>query len=78
MPKRSPNAGLFTGYWLDMAGNRIRRIYRSEYPELYRLHRLCLESVPSVPLAADRWVRTEGGYAKLSFPGRAEFVESQV
>jgi hypothetical protein len=37
--KRGP--GLFNGYWLDMAGNKIRRIYRSEYGELYRLHRLC-------------------------------------
>jgi hypothetical protein len=33
--------GLFNGWWLDMAGNRIRRIYRNEYPELYRLHRIC-------------------------------------
>jgi hypothetical protein len=39
--KRGP--GLFTGYWLDMKGNRLRRIYRSEYGELYRLHRICRE-----------------------------------
>jgi hypothetical protein len=37
--KRGP--GLFTGYWLDMKGNRLRRIYRNEYGELYRLHRIC-------------------------------------
>jgi hypothetical protein len=33
--------GLFNGWWLDMAGRKIRRIYRNEYPELYRLHRIC-------------------------------------
>lgn len=35
------NPGLFNGYWLDMQGNKIRRIYKAEYPELYRLHRIC-------------------------------------
>lgn len=34
-------SGLFNGYWLDMQGKKIRRIYRREYPELYRLHRIC-------------------------------------
>lgn len=37
-PKRP---SLFNGYWLDMDGNQIRRIWRKEYPELYRLHRIC-------------------------------------
>jgi len=36
--RKSP--GLFNGFWLDMAGKKIRRIYRSEYGELYRLERL--------------------------------------
>ena len=38
--RRNPNAGLFNGYWLDTNGKRIRRLVRSEYPELYRLHRI--------------------------------------
>ena len=29
--------GLFNGYWLTPSGDRIRRIRRDEYPELYRL-----------------------------------------
>lgn len=29
--------GAFNGWWLDMAGRKIRRIYRNEYGELYRL-----------------------------------------
>ena len=37
--KRNPRAGLFNGYWLDMQGNRIRRIYRTSTGELYRLER---------------------------------------
>ena len=37
--KRNPRAGLFTGYWTTLDGKKIRRIYRSEYGELYRLHR---------------------------------------
>lgn len=32
MPK-----GVFNGWWTDLAGNRLRRIRRSEYAELYRL-----------------------------------------
>lgn len=35
MPK-----GAFVGWWTDLAGNRLRRIHRSEYPELYRLLKL--------------------------------------
>ncbi len=38
MKRRTP---LFNGFWTTLEGERIRRIYRSEYPELYRLHRLC-------------------------------------
>jgi hypothetical protein len=30
-------AGLFNGYWTDLAGKRQRRIRRDEYGELYRL-----------------------------------------
>jgi hypothetical protein len=37
--KRNARAGLFTGWWTDLDGTKIRRIYRSEYPELYRLHK---------------------------------------
>lgn len=32
-------AGLFNGFWLDLSGERIHRIRRDEYPELYRLWR---------------------------------------
>lgn len=35
MRKKGP--GLFHGFWLDMAGRKLRRIYHSEYGELYRL-----------------------------------------
>ena len=37
--RRPTRAGLFTGWWTDLDGKKVRRIYRSEYPELYRLHR---------------------------------------
>ena len=37
MKKKPP--GLFNGWWTDLRGNRIRRVYRSDYPELYRLWR---------------------------------------
>jgi hypothetical protein len=30
-------AGLFNGYWLTPSGEKLRRIRRDEYPELYRL-----------------------------------------
>lgn len=36
---RRPGPGLFNGWWTDLAGNKLRRIRRDEYPELYRLHR---------------------------------------
>lgn len=35
--KRHPRAGLFNGYWTDLAGKKLGRVRRSEYPELYRL-----------------------------------------
>jgi hypothetical protein len=38
--KRGP--GLFNGFWTTLDGKVIRRIYRSEYGELYRLHRICV------------------------------------
>jgi hypothetical protein len=38
---RPKGSGLFNGWWLDMAGKKLRRIRRNEYPELYRLHRVC-------------------------------------
>jgi hypothetical protein len=77
MKRRNPNAGLFGQWWLDMEGNRIRRIQRSEWPELYRLHRLCSEveaSVPECPVR--RWLPLEGGYAEISFPGVPRFIEA--
>jgi hypothetical protein len=37
--RRNPKAGLFTGWWTDLDGKRLRRIHRHEYPELYRLWR---------------------------------------
>jgi hypothetical protein len=39
MSRRSPKAGLFNGFWLDGSGEKVRRIQRAEYPELYRLWR---------------------------------------
>lgn len=36
--RRNTRQGLFCGYWLSMDGSRQRRIYRSEYAELYRLN----------------------------------------
>ena len=75
--RRSPNAGLFTGWWTDLEGKRIRRIRRNEFPELYRLHRICSEQEASAnALEAHRWLPAEGGYAKISFPGAPLFVES--
>jgi hypothetical protein len=78
MKRRNPNAGLFNGYWLNMDGTKIRRIRQNEYPELYRLHRLCSEveaSVPECPVVR-RWLPLEGGYAEISFPGVPRFVEA--
>ena len=37
--KRNPRQGLFNGFWTDLEGNRIRRIYREEYGPLYELVR---------------------------------------
>jgi hypothetical protein len=36
---RRATPGLFAGWWTDLNGKRIRRIRRSEYAALYRLHR---------------------------------------
>jgi hypothetical protein len=76
--KRNPNAGLFNGYWLNMDGTKQRRIYRSEYPELYRLHRLCSEvEASAVPTGVARWLPLEGGYAEIGFAVCApRFVEA--
>ena len=75
--RRNPKAGLFNGFWTDLEGNKIRRIYRSEYPELYRLHRLCSELESTARAAcSQRWIPTEGGYAKISFPGVPVFYEA--
>lgn len=35
MKRRNP--GLFTGWWTDLNGKRLRRVRRNEYGELYRL-----------------------------------------
>lgn len=78
MSRRRNGAGLFNGYWLNMDGTKQRRIFRSEYGELYRLHRLCLEveaSVSSPWRGERRWLPLEGGYAEISFPGIPRFVE---
>ena len=37
--KKNPRAGLFSGWWYDMDGKKLRRIRKDEYPTLYRLHR---------------------------------------
>ena len=37
---RRGSPGLFNGYWLTMAGVKIRRVRQSEYGELYRLEAL--------------------------------------
>jgi hypothetical protein len=37
--RRPVSAGLFTGFWTDLSGKRIRRIRRDEYGELYSLWR---------------------------------------
>jgi hypothetical protein len=66
-------ASLFNGFWLDAGGNRIRRIYREEYPELYRLHRLCLEVERANGHQARRWYRLDDGYALVTFPGTPRF-----
>ena len=40
MSRRPARAGLFSGWYTDIeTGERLGRIPRSAYPELYRLHR---------------------------------------
>jgi hypothetical protein len=43
LSRKPQRSGLFNGWWLDMQGRRVERIKRDEYPELYRLHRICAE-----------------------------------
>lgn len=75
---KSKRPSLFNGYWHDMEGNKIRRIWRKEYGELYRLHRLCVEyekqdvaggggvdsSVHGLPLSERNPFHEEGGLAR--------------
>lgn len=75
--KRPPNKGLFTGYWKDMSGKRIRRIYRSEYPEIYRLHRLCKEVEAATPSPTTAVYRVPQGWVRTSFPGVPTFHPDQ-
>jgi phospholipase/lecithinase/hemolysin len=37
--KRNRRNGLFSGFWLDMGGKRIRAIRQDEYGMLYHLYR---------------------------------------
>ena len=67
--RRKPNQGLFPGYWTDLAGKKLRRVRRDEYPEMYRLHRLATEVEATLEPSATRYYSVPGGTARISWPG---------
>lgn len=73
--KRHPNQGLFNGHWLDLNGRKIGRIKRSEYPEIYRLHRLCTEVEAQIGYKPLRYLKVPSGTAVISWPGAPKIYE---
>ena len=73
--RRPTNQGLFPGYWTDLAGKKLRRVRRDEYPELYRIHRLCAEVEASTEPPTTRYFRTPRGTARVSWPGVPAWFE---
>ena len=73
--KRKPNQGLFPGYWTDLAGKKLRRVRRDEYPELYRIHRLCAQVEATIEPPTTRYYSVAGGTARISWPGVPTWYE---
>ena len=71
--KRPLNKGLFHGHFTDLDGKKIRRVRRSEYAELYRLHRLCKEVEAATPAPSSAVYRVPQGFVRTSFPGVPTF-----
>lgn len=80
MSRKSKGSGLFNGHWDrvhdDEGARKHVRIQRSEYPELYRLHRLCSQ----IERAGVRGpARHHTGESRPAFsPGLAKLEETHL